>query len=324
MQTQTQRPVLFLNHKKQQCGVYQYGKRLFNIISQQDKYCIIYREIDCLQEYYQVLSEYDKLIAIIYNYHILVMPWLHASNIQRQCPNIGIPHESSPDLFDFVANIDPDAPETTNSRSLPRPIFENVESQLLNSGSGSGSNEEFIHRHTKTDIPIFGSFGFGFSNKGFPKIVELINSNYDNAVIKFVIPIADFDPNPNTVHNAVDSCLKANTKPGIILMFTHNFFTDTEILKFLSINTMNIFMYDQMYGRGNSSVIDYAISVNRPLGISDSYMFRHIYSNEICLYQTTIRHILDNSKDYCSKYRTKYSHKNLVAKFCDILSSVCS
>ena len=39
-------------------------------------------------------------------------------------------------------------------------------------------------------------------------------------------------------------------------------------------------MYDSMVGRGISSTIDYALSVKKPLGISDSYMFRNIYDGD--------------------------------------------
>ena len=40
--------VLFLNHKKQQCGVYQYGIRLFNILKTTDKSYHFYQEVGLL------------------------------------------------------------------------------------------------------------------------------------------------------------------------------------------------------------------------------------------------------------------------------------
>ena len=51
-----------------------------------------------------------------------------------------------------------------------------------------------------------------------------------------------------------------------------------------------------MHGRGISSTIDYDISVKRPLAISDSYMFRHIYSHDICVYKVNIDDAINNSK----------------------------
>ena len=38
--------VLFLNHKIQSCGVYQYGLRVFNIMKKSYTYTYIYKEID--------------------------------------------------------------------------------------------------------------------------------------------------------------------------------------------------------------------------------------------------------------------------------------
>jgi hypothetical protein len=73
-------------------------------------------------------------------------------------------------------------------------------------------------------------------------------------------------------------------------------------------------MYDKMTGRGISSVIDYALSVKRPLGISDSYMFRHIYSDEICLYKNDVKTSMNNSLEYCNKFTKLYSNDKLCDK----------
>ena len=47
---------------------------------------------------------------------------------------------------------------------------------------------------------------------------DYVNEQYDNAIIKFVIPHAHFDPDPNTNHRMRELCIKTNRKPGIILM----------------------------------------------------------------------------------------------------------
>jgi len=316
--------VLFLNHKIKNCGVYQYGQRIIDILIKDSEINYIYKEIDSYQEYCHILNENNNIYAIIYNYHASTMSWLTPTNIQRNVKNVGIPHESPEYLFDIICNIDPDAPESSNHFSLPRPIYENVEDIIQSSLSTQTPTNDnintFINNYTDTNIPIFGSFGFGFDNKGFDKIVNMVNKEYDSAIIKFVIPIAHFDPNPNTVNNMRNKCITANKKPGIILMIIHAFFSTEDILRFLKSNTMNIFLYDKMHGRGISSTIDYAISVKTPLGISDSYMFRNIYSDEICLYKNTIDYCLKNSVDYCSTFLKKYSNRELIENFKNILS----
>ena len=102
-------------------------------------------------------------------------------------------------------------------------------------------------------------------------------------------------------------------------MILHDFLTNEEILKFLSTNTLNIFLYDKLEGRGISSTIDYALSVKKPLAISDSCMFRNIYSDEICAYKSNLNDIINNSVKYCEKYLDKYSNINLINKFKKII-----
>jgi hypothetical protein len=314
--------ILFFNHKVENCGVYQYGKRMIDILKKDSEINYIYIEIDSYPEYYNALCETNNISAIIYNYHDSTMTWLNTSNIQHNVKNIGIIHESSAALFDIVFNIDPDAEENENNFSLPRPIYENIDEMISIGKTTNPDIQQFIHAFTDTNIPIFGSFGFGFDNKGFDKIIKMVNDQYDHAIIKFVIPVAHFDPEPTRIHRMRELCFRTNHKPGIILLITHDFFSTADILTFLKSNTMNLFLYDYMYGRGISSTIDYAISVKKPLGISDSYMFRNIYSDEICLYKNSIDDCLNRSVDYCSTFLKQYSHDELIRKCKCILSGL--
>jgi hypothetical protein len=43
--------VLFLNHKVQSCGVYQYGLRMYNILKKSNENKYIYCEIENYNEY---------------------------------------------------------------------------------------------------------------------------------------------------------------------------------------------------------------------------------------------------------------------------------
>ena len=306
--------ILFLNSKVKNCGVYQYGLRLFDILKKTQNYNYDYYEIESLEEYKNIIT--DSVKIIIYNYHISTMPWLNMYTIEKNVKNISISHESDFSFFDLNLDINPNG-----INPLPRPIYENVDKMLSNYISSTETIKEFIN-YSEKDIPIFGSFGFGFINKGFDKIISKVNEQYDKAIIKFVIPDAFFDPNKEyTVNNMVNICKNISVKEGIKIMFNNEFFTTDDLLYFLRSNTMNIFMYDQMYGRGISSVIDYALSVKKPLGISNSYMFRHIYSDQICLYKTSIKECINNSVNYCSSFLEKYSHKNTIETFKNIIET---
>jgi len=309
----TTQNILFLNHKKKQCGVYQYGVRLFDIIKQSNKYWFQYVEIENIHEYDRCIDNHDCEI-IIYNYHGATMSWLNKTNISKRSINIGIPHETNGDLFDIICDINPVGVENENTFTLPRPIYDNIESILQTHVCSTNEISNFIN-YCEPDVPIFGSFGFGFLNKGFDKIVELINTCYDRAIIKLVIPLADFDDNVSYHISEIERlCISKNTKKGVRLMITHLFFTNEDLLRFLNSNSMNLFMYDEMHGRSISSAIDYAISARRPIGISDSYMFRNIYDDSICLYKTSIDECYNNSMLIVNKYLNKYSSQNMISK----------
>ena len=312
--------VLFLNHKVQSCGVYQYGLRMYNILKKSNENNYIYCEIENYNEYLHYINFY-KPDAIIYNYHLATMNWLNEQNIQHTVKNIAIPHESNSHLFDIILSINPDEVETNNVFNIPRPIYENVDNILSTYKIQNKEISEFINYNEGPEIPIFGSFGFGFLNKGFDKVVDTINNNYKKAIIKLIITLAHFDPNKHSnSHEISNLCYSKNTNPNIKLMITHQFFTNEELLMFLSSNTTNIFLYDKMDGRGISSVIDYAISVKKPFVISDSYMFRHIYSHDICVYKVNIDDAINNSKKILTNLYDKYSHKNVIEKIDKIIN----
>ena len=315
--------VLFLNNVNRECGVYQYGKRLYDILKTSKLVNYIYIEISCENDYAtSILNNAPGIHSIIYNYHVSTMSWLTNTNIQRKVKNIGILHESLGHLFDIICSIDPTEQELYNKYAIPRPIYENVD-KLLEFYTPSTTTIQTFIDYSEEGVPIFGSFGFGFLNKGFDRIVKTVNDQYDAAIIKFIIPGAHFDGNRDVTNSLMEKlCQNVPRKPAIKLMITNEFVSNEDILLFLKSNTMNIFLYDNMPGRGISSTIDYALSVKNPLGISNSYMFRHIYSDEICLNKKSIANCIQNSVKQCSRFLEEYSHSKIKDKFEKILNTV--
>jgi hypothetical protein len=303
--------VYFINSVKQSCGIYQYGKRLYDIIKQTPNIEYIYVELDTLEQYEQLPT--DNIDTIIYNYQSNTMPWLNCNTIKKTVKNIGIPHESETSFFDILIENNPLIKDKGNIYSIPRPLIEHVD-QILEQSTFRNHIRQFINEYTGTGIPIFGSFGFGFDYKGFYKIIHHINAEYEQAVIKFVITIPEYGGVNNKIEDINYLLNSIPRKPGIHLMITNEFFTNEELLLFLHSNTMNIFLYDTLESRGISSVIDYALSVKKPLGISNSYMFRHIYDDSICLYKYSVEECRKNSTAYCQQWREKWSNQNLIEK----------
>lgn len=308
--------ILFLNHKIIKCGVYQYGLRLSEIIKKSKNMNFIYKEVDSIDEYISLLTSLQNIKCIFYNFHSVTMSWLNYNNIQKTVKNIGIMHESNFYGFDLYIDIG------NMNNYIPRPIFENTDELLLNYEPSTLNIKQFIE-YTEKNSLIIGSFGFGFDNKGFDKIIRMVNEQYDNAIIiKIIMPSPHFDHPVSHFEKIKNACYSLNIKQNIKLMISRDFVETEDLLLFLKSNTINIFLYDKMYNRGLSSVIDYAISVKKPIGISDSDMFRHIYSDEICLYKKSIQYCIDNSQTYCENIYELNSNEKLINKIEEIIYQI--
>ena len=297
--------VILLNHKEKQCGVYQYGKRSANILQKSQNYNFIYIEVESENEFWNQVNIYNP-IAIIYNYHVSTMPWLGRHSIIKY-PNImhyALHHEGSKPThipFNYYLIVDSTHIDNGINFSIPRPLLENINI-----------------KHQKNDIPIISSFGFGFGNKGFGRVVKIVNDTFDQAIIKLQIPRAFYgDRNGEASAGVFPGCHAEVKKPGIQLQITTDFLDDEGLLNFLASSTANVFLYDEMLGRGLSSVIDYALSVDVPLVINNSDMFRHIKhtSPSICIENMSLLNIINNGTAALQQYKNKWSHANFIKKY---------
>jgi hypothetical protein len=288
--------VLFLNHPKTQCGVYWYGYRLWNIWCKSDKYKIDYKEISTLKEYQSIsFSEYS---VIIYNYHTTTMPWLQPNTINKYTKSVGIWHEFiiERQMFDTILDV---------STDIPRPIFETITNSI------TSMDPEIIHflTYSKDNVPIIGSFGLGFESKGFHHIITNVCREFDKAIIKLVITVSEFGDKNGTIVNEINNkCKSLLTNPNIELIIINKFLLDSDILYFLKHNDLNVFLYEQQHNRGLSSVIDYAISVDTPLCLSNCDMFRHIYHEDISMECKSMKQCMKQNMSYLDEKRNMWSH----------------
>ena len=102
-------------------------------------------------------------------------------------------------------------------------------------------------------------------------------------------------------------------------MIHTDFVSEHDLLMFLASNTMNLFLYDKLSVKGVSSTIDYALSARRPIGISDSHYFQHIYHDDICLEKNSIASCMEKSMAHCEHHRQRYSHRNMREKLLSVL-----
>ncbi|MBK9464477.1 MAG: hypothetical protein IPN56_06710 [Chitinophagaceae bacterium] len=333
------RIVLFVTHTPRQCGVYEFGKNVFNGISTSQKYNFIKAECDSLDELNVAIKKHNPA-AIIYNYHPSVLPWLCAkiskgiyrnNLVDIKAVQIGIIHEITQQVADTATSYGNKfilGPSQKKLNSL-FDFYIAADPTLLLKNPLVFKTGRLIpsYNKDKTEPPIttIGSFGFATPKKGFERLVQKVQEEFDEAVIRLNMPSADFgDANGENAKFIAANCKSLITKPGIKLEISHHFMHEDVVLDFLAGNSMNIFMYGDTVGRGISSAVDNAMAVKKPIGVSRCQMFRHILQAmpSICVEDNSLKNILNNGFSPLEKISKNWDAENLRWEYERILDSV--
>ncbi|MFH0948122.1 MAG: class I SAM-dependent methyltransferase, partial [Elusimicrobiota bacterium] len=334
--------ILFVSHKKAQCGVYEFGKDITDVLQHSKRYQFIRFECSSLGELKTAIAE-NTPAAIIYNYVSSVLPWvatqispkLYRNNIASiQIPQIGIIHEITQRVANTATNYKKrlllgGASHLNNSLFdyyiTPDPTLLLGNPLVYKTGRLIPSYQNNFPLPPK---PVIGSFGFGTPKKGFEKIVQLVQQEFDEAVIRFNIPAADFGDDKEGIkaRSIAEKCKSLITKPGVQLIATHDYMDNKVMLDFLAKNTINIFLYehDETSVKGLSSAVDNAIAVQRPVAVSDSITFRHVFDVDpsICVTKNNLKSIIQNGFAPLKKHYNEWNSENIIWDYERILDSV--
>jgi len=253
---------------------------------------ITHKTVNSVESYLAAVEGHE---VVIINYYISLFKFLTKEHQDETKKYVYVYHEHDGPAHlreGIILNTDP-----THPQGIPRPI---------------AFSDTKTYPPSDLDNPTIGSFGFGFRNKNFNQIVELVQMQFDTATIRLLMPGAAWgDATGDEARYCAEQCRLAIRKPGIKLYINHDFVTDAELFEFLGENDLNVFYYQPFEGRGCSSVIDYALGVNRPLAITPSSMFRHIYDERICSFKTPLRTIIANGPIINAKYTDLWSPEKL-------------
>jgi len=301
--------VLFVNSKEKKCGVYQYGIRLGSIICNSKKLNVEYIEVSSYEEL--LTKDFTNVTVVVFNYIDVgqggPFDWLtyETSADLKNTKNIKIctikhtPHSSA--HFDFIIDQNPAVPN-----GIPRPLYEFIEPPVQ-----------------QNDLITIGSFGFQGNRKGFDDIVNKVNQQLDSAIINLNITNNYYGDSDATLRDYQINQLKSITlKPGIQLNITTDFLSNEQILLFLHKNDINMFMYKENYSL--SSVIDYAITANKPIGVTNDDSLKHVYNEKIDANAVPIKDIIEfcNTNNYVSKFKDDWSKDKLIEKFEAIVTNI--
>lgn len=297
--------VLLVNHREKNCGVQQFGSRLFSYPLNSEKYNCFYIDIDNSQEF-EHWANYTQPQIVVYNFYTgATMPWLSPEFVRShrsRFKQASIFHEVPLDSMGFDMLLHQDPTNTDNKYvNLTRPI------PLYTPPIREVSS-----------VPIISSFGFGLGGKGFSRLCEAVNVQFDEAIIRLNIPFAAFgDADGTGAKNWALDCRKRVSKPGISLHITHDLMAESVLLDWLNESTINCFFYDENYGRGISGTLDYSLAARKPIGITRSYQFQHIWQidTSFLIENKTLPEIISMGTSHLNKFHDMWSSNNLIACF---------
>lgn len=262
--------ILFVTHKQQTCGVYQYGLNVYNAIKDLPGFLFTYAECGDIEEVNAALQS-EKPDAVIFNYYPATLGYLTQKTLSnlKQITRICLVHDmSASDL------------EAVDGKMFHYYIYGDPTLRVKNPRVFSIGRllPTYTNPFPEPSMLTIGSFGFGGKNKGYERLIKQVQKEFDHALIRINIPFNNVvDPNGRLAKNVSKKCQKKIKKKGIRLEITHHFFSPREILDYLAQNTINVFLYRDKLTKGIASSTEFAIAARRPVAISDCFMFRHLF-----------------------------------------------
>jgi SAM-dependent methyltransferase len=151
-----------------------------------------------------------------------------------------------------------------------------------------------------------GTFGFRFGDKGFARLVEKVQEEFDEADILIHAPDNDL---VGATEGVLEQCQASVRKPGIKVFVNTKFGSARVVLDFLASNHLNVFLYDVHKDRGISSCVEKAIAVGRPVAVNRCGMFRHVHdaTPSICVEERSLKEIMEAGVAPLVRYRSEWA-----------------
>lgn len=270
--------------EKPYCGVRSFGLQVWEAIKPLG---FIYTED---------LFSLPKESLYIFNWHpgtnlnILNEKWLN----ELGGKSIGFLHDpyNNPDFFDIKARLDPTFKDQHPFYSLPRII------------------KDYDLPEISLDKITITSWGYGLGHKNYDYIVNKVENELEDAVIRLHIPFSSWcDPNGEQAKAIAQRCKQLIKHNHINI--SHDYMDTFEFIKWASQSTINVFAYADIVG-GISSCVDTALMAKRPIGVNKCSMFKHIYNEYTSLEGNTFNSIISNCNghDYLKTCHDLWTEEN--------------
>lgn len=301
--------VLFVNCKKAQCSIWDSGLMTFNALRLSKRYQIDYVEVDSADR--TISSNYD---VFVFNYHPITMNWLDTRCFRRlKGLKLTIVLEVLPNdpfpmcprhVFDGYLVLDPTVRHVDkNVFAFPRPL-EMYEPQAS---------------YVDTPVPVIGTFGFATRGKGFERVVEAVNKEFERAVVRINIPHGTHIANSEEYAEELGKACVARANRGVEVKVTHDFMTKQQLVDWCASNTLNCFLYDRNMP-GLAATTDQAILSMRPLSISMNDTFRHVTQYVRPYPEWSLRDSISKSVPRVAQMKAEWAPVKFAERFEQILA----
>ena len=296
----------FVMNSSNKCGIYEYGKLTLNNLQKSNNYD--YTLIEALSEdEFKSKYELQNYVGIVWNAGPFDWMMHCLSNIsQNDVPNFVITGHGS--LYQFP-NIkqhfvcDPSFSQNSVYVPLERPLikFNNLD------------------RSESENAIKIGSFGFGGWKKNFTGIVEAVNDQFtEPVIINFNMAYGDYfeyHAERGISHIVADKCREI-ANPNVTVNVTHEYLDVESVVKFLSLNDINIFLYHNEPMGGISSCVDFALMAEKPLMVNKSNQFKNInWKDELTFEHNTIKEVIERGLEPTNEFRIKWSTENIIKTY---------
>lgn len=282
--------ILYVNPSNEECGIYQFGKRVYNALKTYlPEWCdwelFYYENYNDVNLHHQKINEINPNV-ILYSYNSTALPFA-TSYMKSPHPdiiNIAICHEQEQFIHDNIDTL----PQDWYGGKLFKYWVGHDPTMILTKENCFNATRPILRTEyveppfEKNGVLTFGNSTFGFKNKLHVEIVNAIQKEYDEAIIRFNMPPSHFgDKFLHQANQIAKECEKIIYKTNIKLFVSNILFkTEEEIIEWLSNNDINIYFYEQWdvpgSMRGVSSSPDNALSTRRPLIVNKTTMMKHL------------------------------------------------
>jgi hypothetical protein len=269
---------LFIQNQDPECGVFQMGWNLFQILNESQRIRWEYYDLPTTPPL-NVLRRFDVLL---YNWSPLIGGWISAAPLAIPPRQFSICHGEPMDesKWDGILFPGETAPLTGKWHAIGRPLPHYIPTPV------------YLH----VEQPIIGVHGFmGAWADG---VVKLVLEQFERATVRLHLPFSKFcDPFGVQATTMANLCRDMVLGSGVKLDISHDFLPQSKLLDWLAQNDLNCYVRPaDMIWRGVSSAPDCALAARKPIGVSRCNAFRHLHglSPSICVEDHTLTEIISD------------------------------